>query len=88
MSEWMPLLAGAVLGGLHVRHALSERALPWCAAIAAVLATTLAGEWSGAPYLVIVDGALVVAGILAARIAQRGWLSLRHRGQRVRHVSG
>jgi hypothetical protein len=73
MSEWMPVLLGAVLGALHLRHALSRRSLVVSALVAAALATTLSGEWSYAPYLVVVDAMLVGAGILASRAAHRAW---------------
>ena len=73
MSEWMPVLLGAVLGMLHLRSTLSRRTFVASAAIAAVLSTTLSGEWTYAPYLVFVDAMLVGAGILASRAAQRAW---------------
>jgi|SoiMetStandDraft_2_1073263.scaffolds.fasta_scaffold537304_1 hypothetical protein len=73
MSEWMPVLLGAVLGVLNRRHALSRRALAGSALIAAIGATTLSGEWTHAPFLVIGDALLVTAGILAGRTAYRPW---------------
>ena len=73
MSEWMPVLLGAVLGALHLRYALSRRTLVVSALIAAALATTLSGEWTYAPYLVFADAMLVGAGILASRAAHRAW---------------
>ena len=73
MSEWMPVLLGAVLGVLHRRHAMSRRTLAGSALIAAIGATTLSGEWTHAPYLVIADALLVGAGMLAGRAAYRPW---------------
>ena len=73
MSEWMPVLLGAVLGALYRRHALSRRTLAGSALIAAIGATTLSGEWTHAPYLVIADALLVGAGMLAGRAAYRPW---------------
>jgi hypothetical protein len=73
MSEWMPVLLGAVLGVLHRRHALTRRTLAGAALIAAIGATTTSGEWTHAPYLVIADALLVGAGILAGRAAHRAW---------------
>lgn len=73
MSEWMPVLLGAVLGVLHRRYALSRRTLSGSALIAAIGATMTSGEWAHAPYLVIADALLVGAGILAGRAAYRPW---------------
>ena len=73
MSEWMPVLLGAVLGALHLRYALARRTLVVSALIAGALATALSGEWTYAPYLVFVDALLVGAGILATRAAHRAW---------------
>jgi hypothetical protein len=73
MSEWLPVLLGAVLGVLHVRYALSRRTLLWSALTAAIIATTLSGEWSHAPHLIVADALLVGAGILASRVAHRAW---------------
>ncbi len=76
MSEWMPVLLGAVLGALHLRYALSRRTLVASALVAAVMATTLSGEWTHAPYLIIADALLVGAGMLASRAAHRAWAEL------------
>jgi hypothetical protein len=73
MSEWMPVLLGAVLGVLHRRYARSRRTLVGSALAAAISATTLSGEWTHAPYLIIADALLVGAGILAGRAAHRAW---------------
>ena len=73
MSEWMPVLLGAVLGALHRRFAWSRRTLVGSALVAGTAATTLSGEWAYAPYLVVADVLLVGAGILASHAAYRAW---------------
>ena len=73
MSEWMPVLLGAVLGALHRRYTWSRRTLIGSAVVAGALATTLSGEWAHEPYLIIADVLLVGAGIVASHAAYRAW---------------
>ena len=73
MSEWMPVLLGAVLGALQRRCAWSRRTLIGSAVLAGAVATTLSGEWAYAPYLIIADVLLVGAGVVASRAAYRAW---------------
>ncbi len=73
MSEWMPVLLGAVLGALYRRLNWSRRTLIGLAVLAGALATTLSGEWAYAPYLIVADVLLVGAGIVASRAAYRAW---------------
>lgn len=73
MWEWVPVLSGAVLGVMHLRQALTRRALVVAAITAAIAATTISGEWAYAPHLVLADALRVGVGILASHVALRGW---------------
>ena len=73
MSEWMPVLLGAVLGAMHRRFAWSRRTLILAALVAGAVATIVSGEWVYAPYLIIADVLLVFAGVVASRAAYRAW---------------
>ena len=68
MFEWMPVLCGAVLGLLHRRAYIGQRTLLCLAVLSACIATATSGELFDEPLLILVDLALVVAGVIAIRI--------------------
>ena len=68
MFEWMPVLSGAVLGLLHLRGHIAQRTLLSFAVITACIATASSGELFDAPALILVDLALVAAGVCVVRV--------------------
>ena len=68
MFEWMPVLCGAVLGLLHRRAFIGQRTLLCLGVLAACVVSAASGELFDEPLFILVDVALVVAGVLAIRI--------------------
>jgi hypothetical protein len=68
MFEWMPVFFGAALGLLHLRGHLGQRTLLCIATLAACIATASSGELFDAPQLILVDLALVAAGVCGVRV--------------------
>lgn len=68
MFEWLPVLCGAVLGLLHRRALIGQRTLLCLVVLSACGATAMSGELFDAPWLILVDLALAVAGLIASRI--------------------
>lgn len=83
MSEWIPVLAGAVLATWHAHRALSLRTRLTLGIAIAIASTTLSGEVLHEPVMLVADLAFVVIGWHAARLARHAWHAvLRHRTQR------
>lgn len=76
MSEWIPVLAGAVLFLWHARRALALRTRLALGIAAAIAATTLSGEALHEPVMLVVDLAVVIAGWHAALVARVAWRAL------------
>jgi hypothetical protein len=68
MFEWMPVLSGAVLGLLHLRGRITQRTLLCLAVLIACGVTAISGELFDAPALILVDLALVAAGVCVPRV--------------------
>ena len=67
MFEWMPVLSGAALGLLHLRRYIAQRTLLCLMVLTACVATASSGELFDAPQLILVDLALVAAGLCVTR---------------------
>ena len=68
MFEWMPVLCGAVLGLLHRRAYIGQRTLLCLIVLIACAATAISGELFDEPWLILVDLALTVTGLIASRL--------------------
>ena len=68
MFEWMPVLCGAVLGLLHRRAYIGQRTLLCLGVLAACIVSAASGELFGESLFILVDVALVVAGVIAIRM--------------------
>ena len=93
MLEWIPVVFGGMLAMLHIRRAVQQRTLSLMVCACALASAFVAGELMDAPWLVIVDAGLVVAGLaltlaVHAHVLRRRRLSARSRaatGQPLHH---
>jgi hypothetical protein len=68
MFEWMPVMSGAVLGLLQLRAHIGQRTLLCLAVLIACITTASSGELRSDPQLILLDLALVAAGVFTIRI--------------------
>jgi hypothetical protein len=71
MFEWMPVMTGAMLGLLQLRATIGQRTLLCLSLLTACITTASSGELFDAPQLIVVDLALVAAGVCVVRVLAR-----------------
>ena len=79
MLEWIPVVLGSALAMLHIRRAVNQQMLPLLMCACALASTVVSGELIEAPWLLLADVALVLAGFAASHVVHKQLLRRRTR---------